>query len=91
MDQRRVVFVLFEGVQSLDVTGPFEVFAAATLGSGMLAKLPSTSCALLARGHCARRDSKRIRARAPWRLARVAGQIDTLIVAGRPRRGRGAA
>lgn len=29
MAQRTVLFVLFDGVQSLDVTGPLEVFAGA--------------------------------------------------------------
>lgn len=31
---RRVVFVIFEGFQSLDLTGPYEVFTQASRGSG---------------------------------------------------------
>ena len=34
MQQRRVVFVIFEGFQSLDLAGPWEVFAQAGRRSG---------------------------------------------------------
>ncbi|NBM18366.1 DJ-1/PfpI family protein, partial [Streptomyces sp. GC420] len=34
MTKRAVLIVLFEGVQSLDVTGPLEVFAGAAVAAG---------------------------------------------------------
>jgi transcriptional regulator GlxA family with amidase domain len=50
MDQRRVVFVLFEGVQSLDVTGPFEVFAGGNAWQRQAGRASAYELRLVARG-----------------------------------------
>ncbi|MEU5217537.1 DJ-1/PfpI family protein [Streptomyces sp. NPDC020807] len=46
MTQRPVLVVLFDGVQSLDVTGPFEVFAGAARAAGDPAAYPLRTASL---------------------------------------------
>jgi transcriptional regulator GlxA family with amidase domain len=87
MDQRRVVFVLFEGVQSLDVTGPFEVFAGGNVWQRQAGQPAAYDLRLVARGIAPVATQSGFELVPHGRLARVAGQIDTLIVPG----GRGVA
>ena len=79
---RRVVIVVFDGLQSLDLTGPLEVFD----GAG---RHPAARARGRLRRHrrgarppvrCARRAASRSRPTPP--LAEVRGPIDTLVVVG---------
>jgi transcriptional regulator GlxA family with amidase domain len=85
MSDRQIVIVLFDGVQSLDVTGPLEVFAGAN-------RLPEAGvggryeiCTLSA-GGAPVRTSSGLRITPDGSLAQAPEAIDTLIVPG----GRGA-
>jgi len=74
---RRIVIVAFDGVQSLDVTGPLEVFSIATrfFGAGYTSELVTPTGAPA-------RSSSGLSLGADHALAGVRGAIDTLIVAG---------
>ncbi|MBV8986493.1 MAG: DJ-1/PfpI family protein, partial [Acidimicrobiia bacterium] len=69
---RRVVIVAFPDVQSLDVTGPAEVFAA---GGGYRVEVVAPTAGVV-------RASSGIALWADRALADVRGAIDTLVVAG---------
>ncbi len=75
---RRVVAVVFPGFQSLDATGPLEVFATATRllppGEGYRVELASVAGGLVAAS-----SGIEVRTR---RLASVRGPLDTVVVAG---------
>ena len=76
-DSRRVVLLGFDGVQSLDLVGPLEVFStAARLGVGAYETevVAPAGSPLPARAACASRPTVRLRA--------CRGPIDTLLVAG---------
>jgi transcriptional regulator GlxA family with amidase domain len=87
MDQRRVAFVLFRGVQSLDVTGPFEVFAGGNAFRRIAGRSAEYELRLLARGAAPVATQSGFAIVPQGRLERHAGEIDTLIVPG----GRGVA
>jgi transcriptional regulator GlxA family with amidase domain len=74
---RRVVIVVFDGVQALDLVGPFEVFA----GAGRM-RPPGyrLTIAAMTPGHVATESGLGVIADAA--LASVRGPIDTLVVAG---------
>jgi len=77
MDRRRVVIVVFDGVQSLDVTGPLEVFV------GAARVRPGTyDVTLTSRDAGSVVTSSGVGLGVPRRLAEVRGPIDTLLVAG---------
>ncbi len=71
---RRVVIFTFDGVQSLDVTGPYEVFAAAGAGA--------YSIELVAPGAGSVRAGSGLDLVATVALADITGPIDTFLVAG---------
>jgi transcriptional regulator GlxA family with amidase domain len=73
----RVVILAFEGVQSLDVTGPAEAFSLATryCGGEYAIELVTPD------GRCARSPSG-LRLSADSAIAQATGPIDTLVVAG---------
>ncbi len=89
---RLVVIVAYEGVQSLDVTGPLEVFAAAeraleALAGGSGARAGGERAyrvRVLSREGLALRSSSGLGLLADGSLSRAVGGIDTLIVAGGP-------
>ena len=79
----RIVIVAFEGVQSLDVSGPAEVFAGVNtllsgaggdVGTGYDVSIASLDGGIVATESAVRLDSRPI--------AETSGQIDTLVVAG---------
>ena len=82
MATKRVVFVVYRGIQSLDLAGPFEVFA----GANEVLELAGRPVAYETRIAAVRREpitSESGLALVPQlELARVRGPIDTLIVAG---------
>jgi transcriptional regulator GlxA family with amidase domain len=77
MDARRVVLVVFDGVQSLDVTGPLEVFSGA-------ARLRPGSYEVLVTGPRAGTitTNSGLAIGVPRRLGSLRGPIDTLVIAG---------
>ncbi|MFB4316779.1 GlxA family transcriptional regulator [Actinomadura sp. 21ATH] len=77
---RRVVIVIFEGFQLLDLAGPADVFATAGLIAGERGYTVET--AAVAAGPVPAHNG--VAAVAGARLADVAGPIDTLLVAGGP-------
>lgn len=82
---RRVVIVIYPGVQSLDITGPHEVFAMANMllaEAAHQAAEPAYSLEIVAReaGPITMSSGLQIVAQTP--LASVLAPIDTLIVAG---------
>jgi transcriptional regulator GlxA family with amidase domain len=91
---QQIVFVLFDGVQSLDVTGPLEVFAGANrlLGAGARAdsdRIDSTDSArrryeirTLSAGGAPVRTSSGLRITPDGSLREAPRAIDTLIVPG---------
>ncbi|MET4920875.1 GlxA family transcriptional regulator [Streptomyces sp. PSRA5] len=77
MQQRRVVFVIFEGFQSLDLSGPFEVFQQA----GRLG--PGYDCRIVAPVAGPTRSTSGLRVHADHGIGEVDPTgIDTLVVAG---------
>ncbi|MFG2174880.1 GlxA family transcriptional regulator [Streptomyces niveus] len=80
MQQRRVVFVIFEGFQSLDLSGPFEVFQqAGRSGPGR----PGYDCRIVAPVAGPVRSNSGLRVHADHGIANLApAGIDTLVVAG---------
>lgn len=77
MQQRRVVFVIYKGFQSLDLTGPFEVFQQAGRTG------PGYDCRIVAPVAGPVRSTSGLRAHADHAIGELdpAG-IDTLVVAG---------
>ncbi|MGO8875331.1 MAG: GlxA family transcriptional regulator [Acidimicrobiales bacterium] len=76
--QQRVVFVVFDGFEILDLTGPMEVFSAASRLQGRptyTSEVVSTEGGLLS-------ASCGLGIRADRRLAECRGHIDTLVVVG---------
>lgn len=81
MQQRRVVFVIFEGFQSLDLSGPFEVFQQA--GRRPAAGRPGYDCRIVAAVAGPVRSSSGLRVHADHGIADLApAGIDTLVVVG---------
>src|SRR5262245_35321609 len=78
---RRVAMVVFEGVQSLDLTGPLEVFSAA---SQLAPKGPAYELRVLATRRGLVRCSSGLRVAVDGTLAGERGSVDTLVVAGGP-------
>jgi transcriptional regulator GlxA family with amidase domain len=77
-EPRRIVIVAYEGVQILDVTGPAEVFSAAS----RLAPDRRYTVEIVAPGGGAVRSSGGVRLEADRSTAACRGAIDTLVVAG---------
>jgi transcriptional regulator GlxA family with amidase domain len=74
---RRVVFVIFEGFQSLDLTGPYEVFTQASRGSG------AYECQLVARQAGPVRSGSGLPVHAGHGIGELSpAGIDTLVVTG---------
>ena len=83
MPSRRVVIVAFDGVQTLDLCGPLEVFAAATRWARETgAADPGYSVTVATMGGLAVRSASGLGIVAGADLARVRGPLDTLLVAG---------
>jgi len=80
MSIRRVAVVAYPGVQMLDVTGPLEVFAAAS----SLARRPTYTVEVLAASPGPVRTHSGVRLVADRSWTAVARGIDTLLVAGGP-------
>ncbi|MBA9002177.1 GlxA family transcriptional regulator [Thermomonospora cellulosilytica] len=77
MDQRRVVFVIFDGFQSLDLVGPYEVFQHADRFAGGYA------CQVVASRPGPVRTESGLPVHAAHGVAELdAGGVDTLVVAG---------
>jgi len=74
---RRVVIVAFDGIQSLDVTGPAEAFSIATRFYGARYKVE-----LVTRDGAPARSHSGLSLNADDAIADVEGAIDTLVVAG---------
>jgi transcriptional regulator GlxA family with amidase domain len=74
---RRVVILAFDGVQSLDVTGPAEAFSIATRFFGA-----QYAIELVTPGGAPARCSSGLSLNADHSIDTVRGQIDTLVVAG---------
>jgi len=82
---RRVVVVVFDGVQSLDVTGPVEVFATASrflAGMTPVAVNRAYEVRLAAAEVRPIRTSSGLSLGVDSRLSSIRGRIDTLVVAG---------
>lgn len=76
--RRRVVFVAFDGLQSLDLTGPLEVFAAADRFS----EAAGYSTEIVSAGGAAVRASSGLTIQPERSLRGVRGAIDTLVIPG---------
>jgi transcriptional regulator GlxA family with amidase domain len=82
-DPRRVAILAFPGVQSLDVTGPLEVFSAAhTLVEATGRANPGYEVLVVSRDGSPLRTSSGLELFPRCDFAAAAGRIDTLIVAG---------
>jgi transcriptional regulator GlxA family with amidase domain len=77
---RRIVFVIFDGVQSLDLAGPLEVFTTATRLPG--ARAPRYEVQIAAQSTSDLTTSSRLTVRASVALRAVRGPIDTLVIPG---------
>jgi transcriptional regulator GlxA family with amidase domain len=82
-DPRKVVIVAYPGVQSLDVTGPLEVFdGAQRLLQATSRRERGYEVSVVSRDGRALRTSSGLTVTPAARLSQVRGPIDTLIVAG---------
>jgi transcriptional regulator GlxA family with amidase domain len=81
---RQIVIVLFDGVQSLDVTGPLEVFAGANRLLGESRTAPRYEIRTLSAGGAPLRTSSGLRITPDGTLADAPRAIDTLLVPGGP-------
>jgi transcriptional regulator GlxA family with amidase domain len=80
---KRVLFVSYEGVQGLDLTGPYEVFAGASaLAQAKGAKAPPYRIEVVAPSARAFRASSGLQIKPDSDFASCRGAIDTLVVAG---------
>src|SRR5271155_2416202 len=80
---RRVAILLYPGVQSLDVTGPLEVFAGAReLIASTASEERRYEIRTLARGGAPVRTSSGLRISPDARLGEAPANIDTLIIPG---------
>ncbi len=82
MVTRRVAILAFDGVQSLDVTGPLEVFAMARRLTAAPGRPPAYATEIVAPGADAVTTSSGLRLVPDRPIAAVRGRLDTLIVAG---------
>jgi transcriptional regulator GlxA family with amidase domain len=78
---RRVAVVAFPGIQTLDVVGPLEVFAGASMWAAHHG-VRGYAVEVLARGAGEVRASSGVRLVADRAFGRVSGGLDTLLVAG---------
>jgi transcriptional regulator GlxA family with amidase domain len=81
-ETRQIVIVLFDGVQSLDVTGPLEVFAGANRLLGENAAAPRYAIRTLSASGAPLRTSSGLQITPDGSLAAAPRAIDTLIVPG---------
>jgi transcriptional regulator GlxA family with amidase domain len=82
MAPKRVVFVVFPGIQSLDLAGPFEVFNTANVVLEHAGRPLAYEASIAARTAEPIRSESGLRILPDAAIARVRGPIDTLIVAG---------
>jgi len=82
MTRRTICILIYPGVQSLDVNGPFEVFAAANEGLRRAGKPPAYDLKLVSTGKLAVTTQSGLRLLADTHPSKIRGPIDTLIVAG---------
>lgn len=78
MDPRRVVVVVYPGIQSLDAVGPIEVFAVANREAGATAYTTE----MAATGGPTVRSNSGLEFNVDRRLQNLSGALDTLLVAG---------
>jgi transcriptional regulator GlxA family with amidase domain len=81
---RQIVIVLFDGVQSLDVTGPLEVFADANRLLGERGAVPRYEIRTLSARGTPLRTSSGLQVTPDGTLANAPRAIDTLLVPGGP-------
>jgi transcriptional regulator GlxA family with amidase domain len=80
---KRVVVVVYEGLQGLDLAGPFEVFTGASkLAVGRGAKAPAYEVEIVAPSAEPIRTASGMTLTPDRELSRCRGSIDTLVVAG---------
>jgi transcriptional regulator GlxA family with amidase domain len=79
---RQIVIVLFDGVQSLDVTGPLEVFAGANRLLGERGAVPRYEIRTLSARGTPLRTSSGLQVTPDGTLANAPRAIDTLLVPG---------
>lgn len=79
---RRVLIVVFPGVQSLDAVGPFEVFSSASQVAGHAGRRGYEVTLVSATGGTVAAESGLGLATAPLPLPDQIGELDTLLVAG---------
>jgi transcriptional regulator GlxA family with amidase domain len=82
MPARRILVVAYPGCQSLDVAGPFEVFAGANRWAEAHGRARPYAPLLAAHGEVAIRTESGLLLQAERTLAAVRGAVDTLLVAG---------
>jgi transcriptional regulator GlxA family with amidase domain len=82
MTERRIVFALFPGLQSLDAIGPLETFTGANTWLQQAGRAPEYATRIVARGARAVESSSGVRLVPHAALERLSGAIDTLIVPG---------
>ena len=84
MSARRIVFVLFPRLQTLDAVGPLEAFSGANTWLRQAGRAPEYATRIVARGAAMVESSSGLGLVPHARLERLAGPIDTLIVPGGP-------
>lgn len=82
MTPKRVAFVVYRGIQSLDLAGPFEVFAGANEVLELAGQPPAYDVRVVARAREPIATESGLGIVPHAEIARVRGPIDTLVVAG---------
>jgi transcriptional regulator GlxA family with amidase domain len=82
MAPKRVAFAIYPGIQSLDLAGPFEVFSGANEALAHAGAAPAYDLRIVARTSEPVASESGLRVVPDLAIARLRGQVDTLIVAG---------
>jgi transcriptional regulator GlxA family with amidase domain len=82
MPPRRVAFVVYPGIQSLDLVGPYEVFQGANAACRQLGRAPEYRVQVFARKRGAIRSESGLQLLPEAELSTLRGPVDTLIIAG---------
>src|SRR5689334_1486637 len=82
MAPKRVAFVVFPGIQSLDLAGPFEVFSGANEVRAHAGQAPAYELRIVARTSEPVASESGLRVVPDLSITRLRGSVDTLIVAG---------
>jgi transcriptional regulator GlxA family with amidase domain len=82
MPPRRIAFVVYPGIQSLDLVGPFEVFQGANVLQRMRGHAPEYQLQVFARSLEPLRTESGLQLVPEAALSRMRGRLDTLIVPG---------